>query len=371
MAAPKRAVGYLWQEKFAWHNSGATAPDCEWFQPNASDESPETKRRFHNLVIASGLIDRLTPLKGRLASDEDILRFHTKEYLERVKRVSAQPGGGDVGHELHIGKGGFEIASLALGSVIETVEQVVAGTIRSGYVLNRPPGHHAESDHGHGFCAFSNVSLAADYAIQKLGIKRVAVVDYDVHHGNGTEQHFYSRNDLLFISLHQDRLYPLNTGDVTNVGEGQGRGYNLNIPLPPGCGWGAYKAAFERVVLPALRAYQPELILVSSGFDASFLDPLGRMMLTSDNYRDMAALLVGAAEELCGGRIVFSHEGGYSSNYVPFCGVAVLEALLGESSGVQDPFIMDVGSSQWQELQPHQAAAVDRAAENLKIALLK
>lgn len=180
----------------------------------------------------------------------------------------------------------------------------------------------------------------------------------------------YARRDCLFISLHQDQLYPLDTGHTTDVGEGEGRGFNLNIPLPPGCGWGAYKQALDRVVLPALDAYKPELILVSAGFDCAFLDPLGRMMLTSDNFRDMTTMLVDAAQRLCGGKLVVAHEGGYSESYVPFCGLAVLEALSGLPSGVQDPFIADVGSPAWQALQPHQAAAVEKAAANLAIALV-
>jgi acetoin utilization deacetylase AcuC-like enzyme len=176
---------------------------------------------------------------------------------------------------------------------------------------------------------------------------------------------------VLFISLHQDKLYPLNTGQVENAGAGKGLGYNLNIPLPPGTGWGGYKDAFDRVVLPALHAFHPDLILVSSGFDCAFLDPLGRMMLTSDNFREMTRLLIQAADELCGGRVVISHEGGYSEVYVPYCGVAVLEALSGSSSGINDPFIADVGSPEWQVLQPHQEKAVSRAAENLSLALIK
>jgi len=153
--------------------------------------------------------------------------------------------------------------------------------------------------------------LAADHALQALGARRVAIIDIDVHHGNGTEEHFWASDKALFISLHQDRLYPVNTGQVDRVGAGAGHGYNLNVPLPPGCGWGAYEYAFNRVVLPALRAYRPDLVLVSCGFDASFLDPLGRMMLTSESFRRMTRSLREAAEELCHGRLVMVHEGAW------------------------------------------------------------
>jgi acetoin utilization deacetylase AcuC-like enzyme len=364
-----RAVGYCHDERYFWHDSGLESYD-PWVQPKPSADGEATKRRLHNLVVVSGLIDELVHVSPRAATDADLLRFHTREYVERVKAVSAQPAGGVIGHELHISRGGAEIASLAVGGVLACVDAVLDGAVASAYALVRPPGHHAEADHGHGYCVYSNVSLAAAYALEARGLARVAIVDFDVHHGNGSAAHFAARADALVVSLHQDGLYPLGTGGVGNVGEGAGRGYTLNVPLPPGSGWGAYADALARVVLPALRAYRPQLLLVSAGYDASFLDPLGRMSLTSHNYRDLAGALVAAADDLCGGRLVVAHEGGYSETYVPFCGVAVLEAMRGVRSPVCDPFADDVGSAGWQALQPHQRAAVDAAAANLAVALL-
>lgn len=352
-----------------WHYSGIES-SCSWVEPKPSNESPATKRRLDNLVRLSNLWSSLRLLTPRLATDAEILRFHTPAYLARCEAISAQPSGGLIGHELHIGHSGMVIARLALGGVLVALEDVCSGRSRSAYCLVRPPGHHAEAETGMGFCLLSNVSLAADHAVHALGLQRVAVVDIDVHHGNGSEQHLWKRSDVLFLSLHQDGLYPLHTGGVDAVGEGAGRGYNLNIPLPPGCGRGAYNAAMATVVLPALAAFKPDVILVSAGFDASFMDPLGRMLLTSDDFRALARSLIDAAEELCGGKIVFVHEGGYAESYVPFCGMAVIEALAGERSDVVDPFKEDVGSEAWLALQPHQAAAIARAEANLKIALI-
>lgn len=362
------ATQFLWHELFAWHDSSLESY-APFVQPHGSNESAESKRRLKNLVELTPL--PLAHVRPRApATDEQLLRIHTPRYLAQVKAVSASLTGGMVGHEMHLGPRGFEIAALAAGGVVGAVEDVLQGRARNAYCLVRPPGHHAEADAGHGFCCFNNVGIAAAHALSALGLSRVAVVDYDVHHGNGTEAQFFDRSDLLFISLHQDRLYPTTTGDVTAVGEGAGRGYNLNVPLPPGSAIGAYRDAFDRVVLPALRAFRPELILVSSGFDPSFLDTLGRMLLRACDFGELARRLVAAADELCSGRIVFSHEGGYSEVYVPFCGVAVLEAMTGAASGVTDPFQADVGgSAAVLELQPHQRAAVDRAAENLAIAL--
>ena len=181
------------------------------------------------------------------------------------------------------GPGGFAIAALSCGGLLAAMEAVLSGRVQNAYALVRPPGHHAEKDQGHGFCLINNVAVAAEVALGPAwpNILRVAIVDIDVHHGNGPEQAFWHRRDVLYVSLHQDQLYPLDTGSVAAQGTGDGYGYNINIPLPPGCGIGAYGAAFDRVVEPALLAFQPDLILVSCGFDASFLDPLGRMLLTS------------------------------------------------------------------------------------------
>jgi acetoin utilization deacetylase AcuC-like enzyme len=307
-----RKTGWVTHELFYWHDSGLEGPSCPFMQPRPSSETAESKRRLANLVAATPLGEALTPIRPRPATDAEVLLVHTPAYLARMQAVSAA-GGGYVGHELHCGPGGYRIAALSCGGVLAAVEAVLSGAVQNAYALVRPPGHHAERDKGHGFCMIDNVAVAAECALRAPhGLQRVAIVDIDVHHGNGPEQAFYDRSEVLYISLHQDGLYPLDTGATTSSGAGAGAGYNVNIPLPPGCGIGAYAAAFERVVEPALRAHRPELILVSCGFDGSFLDPLGRMLLTSDDFRELTRRLRVCAEELCGGRLVFCHEGGYS-----------------------------------------------------------
>src|SRR5205807_9423614 len=162
-----------------------------------------------------------------------------------------------------------------------TLEAVWNGEVDNAYALTRPPGHHAEAGEGRGFCVFANIAVAVRYAQEELGVGRAAIVDWDVHHGNGTEHAFYDDPSVLAISLHQDNNYPPNSGAITDTGSGAGEGYNINVPLPAGSGVGAYVAAFERAVVPALRAYQPELIIIASGLDASAMDPLASMMMTS------------------------------------------------------------------------------------------
>jgi len=183
-------------------------------------------------------------------------------------------------------------------------------------------------------------------------------VDWDVHHGNGTQEIFYEDPRVLVISVHQDRCYPPDSGLIEERGSGAGVGANVNVPLPPGSGHEAYLEAFGRVVIPALRRFDPQLVVVSSGFDASVYDPLGRMLLHSDSYR----LLTGMLLEATGGRLALIHEGGYSEFYVPFCGLAVVEALTGTRTGVEDPFLEDVKTLPGQQLTSAQQEAIDAVA---------
>jgi acetoin utilization deacetylase AcuC-like enzyme len=219
-----------------------------------------------------------------------------------------------------------------------------------------------------GFCVFSNIGIAIRHAQQVRGVGRVAVVDWDVHHGNGTETIFLGDPSVLSISLHQDEHYPPGRGRVDVVGDGAGRGTNLNIPLPPGSGISAYGYAFERVVVPALRAFRPQLLIVASGFDASAYDPLGRMNLGADDFRALTALLMEVAAEVCDGRLLMSHEGGYSSFYVPYCGLAVIEQMSGQLSDTDFAAVAPDGHrSGPRALEEHERAAVERAAANVDL----
>ncbi|MEW5298326.1 MAG: hypothetical protein WDW36_001465 [Sanguina aurantia] len=326
-------------------------------------ESPQTKRRLHSLLAVSGILDQLTSLKPRHATFEELARVHAPEYIHLVRELSADDTKGlhTCGDGATFSPGGYEIAALSAGGAIVALESVMSGAVSNAYVLTRPPGHHAEKAEGMGFCIFNNIAVAAAHAIEKYGLKRVAIIDYDVHHGNGTQHLFEDSDQVMFISIHQDSNYPVYSGYVSETGTGAGAGFTINVPLPPGSGSGAYKDAFQRVVIPALEAFEPELILVSSGFDAAYMDPLGSMMLSSLDFGAFAAQLVGMAGKLCDGKILFLHEGGYSEIYVPFCGLAVLEAMSGISTGVVDPWLHEVAHWGYQALQPHQALVVDKS----------
>lgn len=359
-------TGWLFHERYMWHTTGlqwlptAGEPDT---QPLLHVENPETKRRLKNLVDASALVDVLQPLRPRSATVAEIERVHEPAYLQRIRAESAHMGG-DAGYGTPFTRGGYEIALLSAGGVLAAVEAVMTGAVRNAYALARPPGHHALPHTGYGFCIFNNLAIAARHAQATYGLRRIAILDWDVHHGNGAQAIFYSEPGVLTLSVHQDLLYPRDSDRLTENGAGAGLGYNLNLPLPAGCGHGAYLSAFERVVAPALRRYRPELILVACGYDANYFDPLGRMMASADTFRQMTHMVKAVADECCEGRLVLAHEGGYSEAYVPFCGLAVLEALSGADSGLQDPFRGVCADAGGQDLQPHQAAAI-AAAEAL------
>lgn len=362
------ATGWVCHERYFWYDTRTGAgflPAGGWLEPEGHGESPATKRRLRNLLEVSGLLDKLVQIAPRAATEEEILGVHTTDYVERIKALSAE-NGGDAGEITPFGPGGYEIALLAAGGVITAVDAVLDGRVRNVYALVRPPGHHAHADLGRGFCVFANAAVAVKHAREARGLERVAVVDWDVHHGNGTQLAFWTDPTVLTISVHQDRYYPPDMGMVEEIGQGEGEGFNINVPLPPGSGVGAYVAAFERVVVPALRAFEPELIIVASGLDANAMDPFARMMMTSDGYRELTRIMMEVADDVCEGRLVVEHEGGYSTAYVPFCGLAVVETLSGIRTEVEDPFIGVLATVGGQELQPHQEAAIAAAGANLK-----
>lgn len=357
-------TGLVCHERYFWHDAGSGAGFSEvnpYAQPDRHPESPDSKRRFLALLEVSGLADQLIRIAPRLASFEELQYFHTAAYIDRVAAVSAA-GGGPIGDSATIGPGSFDIARLSAGGCIAAVDAVVHGQVRNAYALVRPPGHHAEADQGRGYCVFGNAVIAIRHAQQSLGLGRVAVVDWDVHHGNGTETAFLEDPSVLTVSVHQDRHYPVDRGHLSETGRGAGAHTNLNIPLPAGSGHGAYLAAFDHVVIPALRQFRPELIIITSGLDASAMDPLGRMMCTSETYRAMTQRIMSFADECCEGRIVATHEGGYSNAYVPFCGLAVLEALSGIRSDASDPYLDELMSMAGHDVLPHQQAVIDAAA---------
>lgn len=357
-------TGLVWDETFMWHEAGRVAgilPAGYPVQPGAPHENSDAKRRIKNLLDASGLTEQLTALKPREATEAELLRVHTPDYLARLAEMNKEPEA-LAGLDGYMTRGGYDIARLATGGVLRAVEEILSGRLRNAYALVRPIGHHAEPDTGIGFCLLSHPSLAARHALAEFDISRVAIVDIDVHHGNGAERAFWNDPSVLTISLHQDGNFPPDSGQIGKRGDGEGFGSNINVPLPAGCGWGAYEACFKTVVLPALRRFRPEFIIVPCGYDAGAQDPLGRMLLYGGAYAAMTTMLMEAAEETAQGRLLFTHEGGYNSYTVPFMGLRVIETLSGISTGVEDPHEPLFSGMSGHELLPHQEAAIAAAA---------
>lgn len=362
------ATGYLYHELFGWLDRGTRAglfpsDPRRGVQPFWHYDLSDTRRRMHELVVVSGLIDELVRIRPRPATEEELRRVHDPGYIARIQAESEE--GGDAGDGISpFGAGTYDIAALAAGGVIEAVEAVWDNRVRNAYALVRPPGHHALPDTGMGFCVFNNVAIAVRHAQRALGAKRVAVVDWDVHHGNGTQAVFAADPDVLTISIHQDNVFPVDSGRMEDRGTGAGNGYALNLPLPPGTGDGGYRYAMETVVVPAIQRFRPDLAIVACGFDAGAMDQLGRQMVTSDGFRALTTMMVEVADGVGGGRLVLSHEGGYNPAFVPFCGLAVLEALCGKKT-VSDPFLPLVSAMAGQDLQPQQRKVIDEAADLL------
>ncbi|RNI00940.1 class II histone deacetylase [Micromonospora aurantiaca] len=362
-------TGYVFHPEYLWHDTGTSAGvvpanPAAGIAPAVHIENPEAKRRVHELIHASGLLGELMIIEPRRATVAELLRVHTEAYVQHIKTQSDLHGGGDAGDGYSpVGHGSYDIARLAAGGLIELVTAAAHGDITNGYALVRPPGHHATADAGMGFCLFNSIAVAARHAQAELGLARIAVVDWDAHHGNGTQAIFYDDPSVLTISLHQANCFPPDSGWTTENGVGEGAGYALNVPLPPGSGHAAYLHAMHQVVLPALNRFAPDLILLANGFDAGVFDPMARQMLTAASYRHMTRLLIDAADRLCHGRLVAAHEGGYSPFYTPYCALAFLEELAATTTHVTDPLAVVVAGYAAEPLTPQQQAAIGEATQ--------
>lgn len=297
-------------------------------------ESKERLKRTLALLEEKGLLTRLIRVRASPVSMERLERVHGRGYIDQVRRM-AERGGGHLDLDTYVNARSYEVALKAAGGLVNLVEAVLAGEVDNGFALVRPPGHHALRDRGMGFCIFNNVAVAARYALEEGGLERVLIVDFDVHHGNGTEEAFYREASVLYFSTHQYPYYP-GTGHWQDIGEGEGEGYNVNVPLPGGVGDEGYERIFEELLYPLAERYRPQLILVSAGYDAHWADPLAAMQLSIAGYAKLARILKAMADELCAGRLVFTLEGGYHLEVLSYSVLNTLKVLLGDEE-VDDP----------------------------------
>ena len=293
-------TGLVFDPAFGLHDTGAGHP-----------ESPQRLEALIQGLETAGLRQRCRAIAPRPASDAELLRCHSRRYLQTVQRDIAygreQLSTGDT----PLGDHSEEVARLAAGGLLAAVEAVLAGEVANAFAAVRPPGHHAEPERGMGFCLFNNVAIAARHAQAALGVGRVLIVDWDVHHGNGTQAIFWRDPNVLYVSVHEWGNYP-GSGATSERGEGPGAGTTVNCPLPAGSDGAAVLAGLGAALLPAADRFRPELVLVSAGFDGHRDDPLGRFALNSDDYGLLTELCLTVAREHAGGRLVSVLEGGYN-----------------------------------------------------------
>lgn len=297
-------------------------------------ESPERLQAIWRVLEQTGLLARLVALEPIPATEAQLLAVHTREHVERVKAIVAR-GGGHLDLDTFTNASSLDAARLAAGAVIRAVDAVMQGEVNNAFALVRPPGHHATRSQAMGFCLFNNVAVGAQYALDHHKLERVLIVDFDVHHGNGTQDIFYHTPHVLYFSTHQYPHYP-GTGDWDEIGEGAGKGFTVNVPLPPRIGDQGFTQIFNELLYPLAERYQPQLVLVSAGYDAYWNDPLAMENLSIAGYGSMAQTLVALANEQCAGRIVFTLEGGYNLDAVAYGVAATFHALLGDRE-IPDP----------------------------------
>ncbi|MDH4067652.1 MAG: histone deacetylase [Dehalococcoidia bacterium] len=282
----------------------------------------------------TGIKEKLTCLPARPATLEELEMIHAPEYISYVKG-KAEKGGGWLDPDTVMSPKSYEAALCAAGGLMVAVEAVMKGEADSAFALVRPPGHHAIKDRAMGFCIFNNVAIAAKFAMRKFSLDRVLIADFDVHHGNGTQDAFYADRKVLYFSTHQYPFYP-GTGWMDETGTGEGEGTTVNFPMAGGWGDEEYLRAFNEVLVPAARRFQPQLVLVSAGFDAHWADHLAMMKVSVTGFVQMATILKELAAELCQGRLVFTLEGGYNLRVVASSIKAMFAVLLGNSE-IDDP----------------------------------
>jgi acetoin utilization deacetylase AcuC-like enzyme len=304
---------------------------------------PESRYRLEVMIKAvkeSGLLDHgdtirlFQPVMG--SPESAILRIHPKSHMEFVKRISASGSSADP--DTPASAGTYEAALLAVEGILLGGEKVISGEAKNAYAMIRPPGHHANATSARGFCFFNNIAILAEHLHQERGCNRILILDCDCHHGNGTQDIFYDKQHVLYISFHQDgrTLYP-GTGFQDEVGEGEGEGYTVNVPLPPLTNHESYLKAVREIAVPIAEQYKPQIVLVSNGFDAHHLDPISSLQLTADTYRGIIKTAMELANKMCEGKLVVTLEGGYSLEALPRCILSVLSQLSGIKVEVKDP----------------------------------
>ncbi len=311
-------------------NKTGIVTDPLYLKHITGDYHPESHHRLeaiYQMLEQEDMAGKFFHVKPRFATREELEYVHSSEYVARVESTKGKPSV-MLDPDTQTSPKSWEAAQLAAGGLLELIDHLMQKKIDNGFALVRPPGHHAERDRAMGFCLFNNVAVAARYAIKEYDLKRILIIDWDIHQGNATQHSFYDEPKVLYFSTHQFPYYP-GTGSLDEIGEGDGKGFTINVPLAPGPGDEEYARIYRKILQPVILEYKPQLILVSAGFDIYFDDPLGGMNVTPDGFALLAKIILELAEKVCEGKVLFLLEGGYNLEGLRDSVKGVLLELLG------------------------------------------
>lgn len=350
---PQSQLAVFWHPDVLKHDAGRgcyeypASPLMEVDEPHP--ETPERIINIRSILQRGDIREQIDWREGRHASRDEVAHFHTPAYIDQVIAAEKNAPVRLDGSGTVVNPGSVDAAFAAAGTTLESLDAVLASENLAAYALVRPPGHHAARTMADGNCIFNNLAIAVESALA-AGCARVAVIDWDVHHGNGTQSGFYDRADVLTVSMHMPlgawgQNHP-ELGTVDETGTGDGKGYNFNIPLPYGSGDQAYAKAMRELVAPAVRSFEPDLIIIACGQDANQFDANGRNLLSMAGFRELGTTARELAAELCNGRLLLCQEGGYAITYTGFCMYAIAEGVLGVAEPMEDPLAYDADIEQ-------------------------
>lgn len=333
----------MYSESFAKYNAGEgylcfPASTNPWISRTDYYDTPERVTEAYNLLDKTGLLGKLELIKPVKAKKEELIGFHSKEYIDKLDNLS-QGEGGVIGKLCQIGPNGLDVIREAAGGDFVALDEIMEGKINNAFCLQRPPAAHAERDEGFGFCVVNNFNLIVQRAREKYGLKRIMIIDIDNHYKKGIEDAWYDTDEVLYAEIHQTGCIKENDPADRNsdfIGVGKGKGYNVVIPMPAGAGNAAYQKAFEEIIEPVADQYKPELVVFVAGFASNVFDPLCRQQLTANGYYNLAERICNIANKYANGRLIAVLEGG-KGNYMSFCILKVIEAMSGEKTEVSDP----------------------------------
>jgi acetoin utilization deacetylase AcuC-like enzyme len=310
-------VGLIYDPIYLKHDTGAHVENSSRLVETIS------------LLEKSKLLDELVAIPPRAVSKEEVSLVHSHSHIARVQGCSSR-GGGWLDGDTYASPASYEVALRAVGGVLQGVDAIMTAKVNHAFALVRPPGHHATADEAMGFCLFNNIAVAAEYAKRKYHLDRILIADFDVHHGNGTQEIFYADPKVLYFSTHQYPWYP-GTGSISEDGTGKGKGFTVNVPLPAYCGDKEHLHVYQEILVPVAKRFRPQLMLVSAGYDPHWADQLSLMRLSVSGFAGIVSIIKGLADELCQGKLLLSLEGGYHLQALSHSIKATFEVLLGKS----------------------------------------